>query len=318
MSSNLFENMPDQQLIDYIKQAQATGQNKEEIKSALLGIGWQEKDVDDALSGAVFSAQSATSGVSHSSKLIIIATSLAAVLFIAAGFTYYFYFYESAQRGQLKTESQQQIIIIEKSASSKIMFSNYGFSFSIPDGWHLWEGYSAVLNLLESEGDGFLSSHNVGWTQEQINTYQEFLDLWVPESAKILVFTDADVDYKNRDFNDLGKIANTAVDSDDILKYGAIEAIISSVGVNFEKEIVSNTEREIGYIDIVDKKVLLQIGKKFKFVDMVIIQMPINSDRYIAGERVKSISFIKYVEKNDPNALPNLISFISEMNITAN
>jgi len=103
-----------------------------------------------------------------------------------------------------------------------------------------------------------------------------------------------------------------------VVSYGSTEVIISSVGVNFEKEIVSNTEREIRYIDIVDKKVFLQIGKKFKFVDMVIIQMPINSDRYIARERVKSISFIKYVKKNDPNALPDLISFISRMNITAN
>jgi|SRR3989344_1017201 len=106
--------------------------------------------------------------------------------------------------------------------------------------------------------------------------------------------------------------------SDMVVSYGSTEVIISSVGVNFEKEIVSNTEREIRYIDIVDKKVFLQIGKKFKFVDMVIIQMPINSDRYIARERVKSISFIKYVKKNDPNALPDLISFISRMNITAN
>jgi len=101
--------MSSQQLIDYIKQAQTAGQSKEQIRAALLGSGWQEADVDDALSGTVFSAQSAVSGVSHSSKLIIIVVSLAVVLFIAGGgFAYYFYFYESARQEPMKAEPQQQ------------------------------------------------------------------------------------------------------------------------------------------------------------------------------------------------------------------
>ena len=101
--------MPNQQLIDYIKQAQAAGQSKEQIRAALLGAGWQEQDVDDVLSGAVLPVQSATSGASHSSKLIIIAVFLAAILFIAGGgLAYYFYFYESARQEQMKAEPQQQ------------------------------------------------------------------------------------------------------------------------------------------------------------------------------------------------------------------
>ena len=90
--------MSSQQLIDYIKQAQTAGQSKEQIRSALLGAGWQGKDVDDALSGAVFPAQSVTPGASHPSKLIIIAVSLAAVLFIAGGgFAYWYFAYEPKQ-----------------------------------------------------------------------------------------------------------------------------------------------------------------------------------------------------------------------------
>ena len=38
--------MPNQQLIDYIKQAQAAGQSKEEIRAALLGVGWQENKIE--------------------------------------------------------------------------------------------------------------------------------------------------------------------------------------------------------------------------------------------------------------------------------
>ena len=44
--------MSNQQLIDYIKQAQAAGQSKEQIRAALLGSGWQEADVDEALVAA--------------------------------------------------------------------------------------------------------------------------------------------------------------------------------------------------------------------------------------------------------------------------
>ena len=101
--------MPNQQLIDHIKQAQAAGQSKEQIRSALLGVGWREKDTDDALSGAVFPDQLATIGASHSSKMIIIAVSLAAVLlFAGGGLAYYFYFYESLRQEPVEAEPQQQ------------------------------------------------------------------------------------------------------------------------------------------------------------------------------------------------------------------
>lgn len=45
--------MPNQQLIDYIKQSTEQGQSREQIKAALLGAGWQEGDVEMAFSAAV-------------------------------------------------------------------------------------------------------------------------------------------------------------------------------------------------------------------------------------------------------------------------
>lgn len=41
--------MLNQQLLDYIKQSLATGVNREEIRSSLLGVGWQEMDIDEAM-----------------------------------------------------------------------------------------------------------------------------------------------------------------------------------------------------------------------------------------------------------------------------
>lgn len=42
--------MPNQQLIDYIKQATEQGQSREQIKTTLLGSGWQEGDIEMAFS----------------------------------------------------------------------------------------------------------------------------------------------------------------------------------------------------------------------------------------------------------------------------
>lgn len=47
--------MPNQQLIDYIKQATAQGQSREQIKATLLGAGWQEGDIERAFGGGVSS-----------------------------------------------------------------------------------------------------------------------------------------------------------------------------------------------------------------------------------------------------------------------
>lgn len=40
--------MLNQQLIDYINQAKSQGQTKDQIKQALLTVGWQEKDIEEA------------------------------------------------------------------------------------------------------------------------------------------------------------------------------------------------------------------------------------------------------------------------------
>jgi len=154
--------MPNQQLIDYIKQAQAAGQSKEQIRSALLGAGWQGKDVDDALSGAVFPAQSVTPGASHPSKLIIIAVSLAAVLFIAGGgFAYWYFAYEPKQeviqtqitqqeKQQIVESETQQVISVEKPAQDEpidfqYINTKFGYQIKYKSPWRIATDYSRRL-----------------------------------------------------------------------------------------------------------------------------------------------------------------------------
>ena len=57
--------MPNQQLVDYIKQAQSQGQFKDQIKQTLLTVGWQGVDIDEAfssLSGKIAPVRSGRSG----------------------------------------------------------------------------------------------------------------------------------------------------------------------------------------------------------------------------------------------------------------
>ena len=244
---------------------------------------------------------------------IVLIAALVAILAGAAGFL--FFVKKSEITAPSDNQNQQQITDIRKSINGNVLFSNYGFSITIPNGWHLWEGYSAVLNLMEKEGDNFVSSYEAGWTQEQINTYQKFLNSWTSEDARILVFTNADVDYKNRNFTDAGKTASTIVDSDDMLNLGAIEMIISTGEVKLGEESFTNDKQERGYISVDGVGARYGIGKNKQFVDQIILLLPINSNKYIDGEKVKSITFSKFVKKDDSKALSKLVFFVSEMHI---
>ena len=58
-----------QQLVDYIKQQLQAGVSKENVKSALLGAGWSEADISEALKSADAAAPAVSSAVAVSSSL---------------------------------------------------------------------------------------------------------------------------------------------------------------------------------------------------------------------------------------------------------
>ncbi len=114
--------MPNQQLIEYIKQAKASGMNDADIRAALLSAGWQGPDIEEAL--AISSVVSQASTTSHSSKLIVAIVSLVAVFLLAGGgFAYWYFVYEPAQEESIQNilakddemivEEMQQPILYE-------------------------------------------------------------------------------------------------------------------------------------------------------------------------------------------------------------
>lgn len=93
--------MPNQQLIEYIKQARAAGQNDADIKSALLDAGWQEADVDELFAGLM-------PAVSRSPKIIITITSAAIALLLAGGgYAYWYFLYEPEQSAEQQPVVQE-------------------------------------------------------------------------------------------------------------------------------------------------------------------------------------------------------------------
>lgn len=93
--------MLNQQLLDYIKQSLATGVNREEIKSSLLSVGWQEADIDEAIKsfntgheGFLPTKKIEPAIIQKSgliSKILIGVVLLIVIVLIAVGGYFYFY-----------------------------------------------------------------------------------------------------------------------------------------------------------------------------------------------------------------------------------
>jgi len=96
--------MPNQELIDYIKQAREAGQDDDSIKSVLLQNGWSESDVFDALQG-IEQIQSQTAEISSiihqgkkSSKVVLITSVLLAVIFLGGGGAFVYFKFIKIQK----------------------------------------------------------------------------------------------------------------------------------------------------------------------------------------------------------------------------
>jgi len=204
--------------------------------------------------------------------------------------------------------------------SDNLVRSDYGIGFSVPAGWHIWEGNSAVLDLTnKTDFASVLESGVSALTSQKVKEYQSFMDSWKAASSEAVVFTNSEtLDYKNRSFADAGKIMSRIVDSEDTLKQREVKMSISNAGVNLDEASVSDESKEIRNIKIGDKNAQLLISKKMKLVDWIIIKMPIQSNKTILGKKVSSLVFMEYVKKNNPNSINELTSFISYLGITDN
>lgn len=204
--------------------------------------------------------------------------------------------------------------------SNNLMRSDYGISFQVPTGWHIWEGNSAALDLMnKTDLASVLESGASALTSQKVKEYQTFMDSWKVESSEAVVFTNSGtLDYKNRSFANAGKIMSRIVDSEDILKQREVKMNIFTAEVNLAETPINDETKEIRNIKIGNRDAQLLISKKMKLVDWVIIKMPIKSSKTISGKNVSSLVFMEYVKKNTPNSVNDLTSLILSLGVTDN
>lgn len=246
-------------------------------------------------------------GFGSSALLILIA--IVSVI-IAGGIFYYF-----------------QNTEVDKTAKNLIV-SDYGFNITLPAGWRVWEGPSAMNHIQYTDGEFIdlmfraVSIRDEGGklTREivkEIAGYQTIADDWVVESSSVIYMSNANVDYLNRSLAYAGEIASTLIDSEEMLDSNTVQIIVSSTPVELGKEVVDTNSKQRKYIDIKGKKVWLQVSYQddWDLVGVTFITYPIESSDVIDGEEVQSLVFIKYIDKNNPKAVENLINFIEELKI---
>lgn len=198
------------------------------------------------------------------------------------------------------------------SISSNRVSNQRGFSFTIPNGWHVWEGYSAASEIQSQEG--FTESFESGWTNEQVRGFQSTMDSWTVENAKVIAFTNAETDYTNRDFSEMGKFLSMDIESPETLTYNTTIIFTSPNDVDFNKEETSTEQADSSNIKVSDSGArLIRIKAWSENYDSITIQIPINTPDF-NGE-VKSLNITKWVKRGDIGAVNTLIDFISKLKI---
>ena len=208
----------------------------------------------------------------------------------------------------------------QSSKDSRIVATDYGFKFSVPVGWNIWEGNSAAADLMnKTDFASVLEAGASALTSQKVKEYQTFMDNWKAQSSEVVVFTDSKtLDLKNRSFSDAGKIMSRLVDSEDILKQGEITMHVGTSEVSLSDPSVNDEKKESRNIKINGNDARYSLIKNGNITDSIIIRMPIKSTKTISGKKVSSLAFTEYVKKNNPNSLNELISFISSLNVVDN
>ncbi len=218
--------------------------------------------------------------------------------------------------------SRSQEPLTQQNAPGSTSFSNVaGFSFSVPVGWHILEGPSAGSELMQS--DIFLSVMSEateekasikGFSIETVRKmypYVEFMKNWTVSTAKIISFTSANVDYKNRDLAAAGKILSTLIDSQDMIDQRSITMAFSTSTL---KQItpVNDTNKERKNITINGMRAIYGRSKNDKLVDQIIVIVEVSVN---TKGNARTLLFRGNVKKDDIVASDALVSFISNLNI---
>lgn len=305
-----------QDLQNYIKQLRENGLSDKEMREELEKAGWSEEQINLYLAEITHTNTQGASGTKHqkTSKKRLLVIALLGVILLGGGAIFL-----ASYSGLWNLQP-----IGDNENAPQRMVSNYGFSFDIPIGWHIWEGQSAAGDLM-SKTDFADSVLNVMKDDKidiaedsKLKEYQEFMNDWNIENSEAIVLTqNTELDLTDRDLARAGKIAQTEIDSEKTLELKTLEITLHKADADIASRKKEETDtREVREITIGGKEALLVRSKQYQLVDWVFIIMPLNTGVQLSnGEPVKSVIFTKYTKKNDPDAVQEFINLVSELNL---
>ena len=190
--------MANQELLSYIKQARAAGQTDEQIKSALLQIGWVEADINKGLGSPGVSSANANPSQKVSNKTILIAVGIVVLIFIAIVIAGIFFGFKNArekaqERTEEKVESLNSSILSQTPADEKsedvsvkdeetTNDDSKGMKSPADNG----ENQSLLANTFSNDSIGFSIVYPVGWKYEKSigSKYGEYkVEFWATDAS---------------------------------------------------------------------------------------------------------------------------------------
>ena len=195
--------------------------------------------------------------------------------------------------------------------------SKYGFKFTVPNGWHIWEGMSAgvLTGCVSLQNDANRKIEMVGTIRDEhkqkLTKCKDDLIIWDVGSSSIILFTkNTKIDYRDRDLNRL------AIFEDENATTDVISLDISSGNIDINSQTSNTSNGEIKNIDINGTTARLIIAKEMSpSENSVIILYPIKSNKFIRGEKAGHIFFSRNIKKDDTDAVNETIEFVRNLKI---
>lgn len=196
-------------------------------------------------------------------------------------------------------------LLSKENQESTRIDSIYGFSFTPPEGWVLWEGVSAIKDSVNAElPSGENNSDFV--IQESL---QKYVDDWKPQDSQDLVFTKSDVDTQTRDLDIIAKYSYKSMNNPSA--YDNVSLGFINLPTNYSPKEKNSERGELRYITFLERKARMS---RIKALDDTYDLMAIN----FPTDNENTLFVLRNITKNEntQDVIIFLEEFLSGLNLS--
>ena len=186
--------------------------------------------------------------------------------------------------------------------SNAIRNDKYGYSFTPPEGWKLWEGSSAAMDASFSDDFADYETMTFKPGSADFKKLQNYIANWKPNESNILFFTSSpDIDVKTRDGEYIGVMGTTL--NEEPLIFQTLSVSVVDIPINYvEPKILA--DREFTQLEVENVPGKIQVMRGFlPERDLIWIQVPLGSGKHIWLER--------FVRKDEDSKVEDFVRGIS-------